>query len=237
MAAGRVERMPAAAAPDGSAGHANAAPASETLRQAAVFASGVLAIGRNDALRAIVEQAATLLGTPIAAMSIIDRDRQWCPVSIGLPNETPRELAFCAYAILTPDETFCVPDALADRRFADNPLVTHDPGIRFYAGAPIVDEDGQPLGAICAIDRQPRMPLSAAERTALQALARQAMVEIERSGERRSFAPEAIEHIVDQIRDAARQDDEPLLLALDRVVQSLEREIELPMPPDWPIYV
>jgi GAF domain-containing protein len=213
------------------------ASASETLRQAAVFASGVLAIGRNDALRAIVEQAATLLDTPIAAMSIIDRDRQWCPVAIGLPRETPRALAFCAYAILSPDRTFCVPDAAADQRFADNPLVTHDPGIRFYAGAPIVDRDGQPLGAICAIDRQPRRPLLPAEQSALQALAAEAMTEIERSEDRRTYAPDAIEHIVDQMRDAARSDDEPLLLALDRVVQSLEREIELPMPPDWPIYV
>jgi len=214
-----------------------ATPVPEMLRQAAVFASGVLAIGRNDRLRAIVGQAAALLGTPMAAMSIVDGDRQWMPVAIGLPEETPRALSFCAYAILTPDETFCVPDACEDARFAANLLVTHEPGIRFYAGAPIVDADGLPLGAICAIDRHPRAPLSAAERTALQRLAGQAMAEIERSEQRRAFAPEAIERIVDQMREAARRDDEPLLLALDRVVQSLEKELELPMPPQWPTYV
>lgn len=206
----------------------------EALRQAAVFASGVLAIRSNDALLAIVARASALLGTPMAAMSIIDRDRQWFPVAIGLPEQTPRSLSFCAYAILTPDDVFCVPDACADPRFVDNDLVTSGPRIRFYAGAPLVDGHGQPLGALCAIDHQPREPLSPQQQAALVALAAEAMAEIGRAEECRGFNAEAIEHVVAQIRAAARADDEPLLLALDRIVQSLEASNELPLPPGWP---
>lgn len=213
----------------------DAGPRAEVLRQAAVFASGVLAIRANDALLAIVARAAALVDTPMAALSILDRDRQWFPVAIGLPAQTPRSLSFCAHAILTPDKVFCVPDARADARFARNELVTSPPGIRFYAGAPLLDVDGQPLGALCAIDQRPREPLSAEQQRALADLAGEAMAEIRRAEECRVFAPEAIEYIVPQMRDAARVDDEPLLLALDRVVQLLEARQALSVSPGWPV--
>ena len=206
---------------------------SEVLRQAAVFASGVLAIRNNERLRAIVEQAAELLKTPIAALTIIDRDRQWCPVAIGVPSELPRQIAFCRYTIRNPDQTLCVLDATADARFADNPLVTQSEGVRFYAGSPLVDPDGLALGAICVLDHQPRESLPEDKRVALEALAREAMAILHDSIERAQFAPEAVDQIVEQIRDAARSDDEPLLLALDRIVQKLETEMALPLPPDW----
>lgn len=215
-------------------GQGSATSPAESLRQAAVFASGVLAIRDNDGLLAIVARASALLGTPMAAISIVDRDRQWFPVAIGLPEQTPRALSFCAYAMLTPHDTFCVPDASADARFADNDLVTSPPCIRFYAGAPLVDADGMALGALCVIDRQPRVPLSAGESVALTQLAAEAMGEVQGSEQCRRFGAQAIEHIVSQMREAARDDDETLLLSLDRIVQSLERDMELPLPPDWP---
>src|SRR4051812_989703 len=92
-------------------------------------------------LCSIVERAAAILHTPMAAISIVDRDRQWFPASVGLnASETSRDFSFCAHAIEHPDETLCVPDALADQRFAENPLVTGEPHIRFYAGVPLVAE-------------------------------------------------------------------------------------------------
>ena len=198
----------------------------ERLRQASVFASGVLAMRGNAKLQSIVERAAALLNTPIAAISVIDRDRQWFPVSIGLDiDATSREASFCAHAILSPGESFVVPDARTDERFAQNPLVTGRPSIRFYAGVPIVTAEGMPLGAICAIDQQSRPALTPEQDRALKQLAAEAVEEIERVEHARRFAADAIELIVNQIRDAAAREDEELLIALDRVLQSVERKL------------
>ncbi len=108
---------------------------------------------QHDALQDVVEEAARVARTPIATISIIDRRRQCILAKVGeVDEEMPRAISFCAHAIHRPGEPMIVPDARHDIRFCDNPLVTAPPFIRFYAGLPLVDRAGYPLGALCVID-------------------------------------------------------------------------------------
>lgn len=123
--------------------------------------------------------ASQICETPIAAISLIDENRQWFKSQIGLDvNETPRSHAFCNYAINNEDGLFIVPDADLDSRFAANPLVTDAPLIKFYAGSPLTTSDGYKIGTLCVIDRKPR-ELSEAQQRALSALSRSVMSLIE----------------------------------------------------------
>lgn len=146
-------------------------PASEEARLASLRSYGILDTPTEQAFEDIVDLAAIICGTPISAISFVDSNRQWFKAIHGLPvTETPRDVAFCAHAILG-REALVVPDATADARFADNALVLGDPGIRFYAGAPLVTGEGHALGSLCVIDRVPR-ELDAQQLWALTALSR-----------------------------------------------------------------
>lgn len=115
----------------------------------------------------ITRLAAFAMRAPVAVVTLVDKDRQWFKSCFGLDvTETPRDIAFCAHTIMS-DELLIVPDATKDPRFSNNPLVTEEPNVRFYAGAPIVSENGFRLGSVCVVDFEPH-PMPDPE--ALQAL-------------------------------------------------------------------
>ena len=138
----------------------------------------ILDTDADDRFDRITRLVAELLDVPIALVSLVDEKRQWFKSAAGLDaTETPREVAFCAHAILG-DDPLIVQNALDDERFHDNPLVQGDPNIRFYAGAPLILRDEIRLGTLCAIDTRARS-LSDRERTVLQELSRVVVDELE----------------------------------------------------------
>ncbi len=174
-----------------------AKPVDEQARLAALREYDILDTLPESAYDDIARIAAQICGTPIALVSLIDEDRQWFKASVGLEvKETPRDRAFCSHAILQPGSLLVVEDATQDPRFADNPLVLDEPGIRFYAGAPLVTSDGHALGALCVIDRKPSR-LTDVQLESLQALARQVISQLEL---RRSVAQ--LERSADQLEQA-----------------------------------
>ncbi len=153
-------------------------PANETLRRAALENYAVLDTPPEQAYDDLARIAAQICGAPICLVSLVDEARQWFKARVGIEAvETPRDVAFCAHAILQRD-VFEVPDARLDPRFADNPLVTAAPSIRFYAGAPLVTPDNFALGTLCVIDRKPRR-LNETQREGLAALSRQVVAQLE----------------------------------------------------------
>lgn len=131
-------------------------PPNEEQRLALLHSLDLLDTPAEPLFDRITQLVAKVLNVPIALVSLVDSDRQWFKSRVGLnTTETPREVAFCAHAILRP-EPFVVADATKDERFSDNPLVTSSPNIRFYAGIPICSTGGLSVGTLCAIDSKPR---------------------------------------------------------------------------------
>jgi PAS domain S-box-containing protein len=141
----------------------------------------------EQALDDLTALAAHICEAPIALISLVGEDRQWFKAKVGLEMaETPRDISFCGHALHQRD-LFIVRDATQDERFADNPMVTGEPGVRFYAGAPLVNGDDAPLGTLCVIDRVPRT-LTQAQQQALRVLARQVMTHLDLRRDTRRLA-------------------------------------------------
>lgn len=153
-------------------------PANEAERLRTLRAYKILDTKPEERFDELTQLAALICGTPISLISLLDSDRQWFKSRFGLDRqETPRAQAFCTHAIMQP-ELFVIPDASKDELFANNPLVTGDLHIRFYAGEPLAARDGHLLGTICVMDREPHT-LTDSQMEALKIVGRLVIANIE----------------------------------------------------------
>ncbi len=166
-------------------------PADEAERLAALREYDVLDTPPEQSFDDLAMLAAHICKTPIALVTLVDETRQWFKASIGMTAaETSRDMAFCAHTILNKEDILEVRDALSDPRFLDSALVTSDPHVRFYAGAPLLTPGGHALGALCVMDREPRA-LDSGQLAALRALGRQALSQLELRRQSRELANES----------------------------------------------
>ena len=153
-------------------------PKNEAKRLKVLWQYDVLDTVPEEIFDDLTDLAAHICEAPIALISLVDEDRQWFKSTLGVTlRETSRDISFCAHAILNND-LLIVPDATQDERFKNNPLVTSDPKIRFYAGAPLLTPDGYALGTLCVMDNVPRT-LRSEQQQALLVLARHVMTQLE----------------------------------------------------------
>ena len=172
---------------DGGARPAREAPAcgapgpawAESDRLAALQGYAILDTPREPEFDDVARLAADIFDAPIAVVNLIAEGRQWFKAEVGIgADELPLDVSICAHAILQPG-IFVVPDTTLDSRFRENPLVTGEPGLRFYAGALLETPEGLPLGTVCVLDTKPRPGISERERLTLEVLARQVMTQLE----------------------------------------------------------
>jgi GAF domain-containing protein len=185
-------------------------PPNEAARLKALRRYQLLDSLPEDIYNDITRIASAICGTPVAIINLIDEHRQWTKARYGIElKEFPRDQSFCAHAILQPDEIMLVPDARYDERFFDNPLVMGDLPVIFYAGMPIVDSGGYPLGTLCVVDNRPR-EMSDQKLMALKALAklvqtnfelRITKMELEENRERLLLAQPLINTILNEVEN------------------------------------
>lgn len=153
-------------------------PAPDRDRVASLQKYAILDTEPEQAFDDLTLLASFVCKTPIALISLVDEDRQWFKSKVGMDDsQTPRDIAFCSVAIQQTD-VMVVPDTLQDERFRNNPLVVSGPRIRFYAGAPLINDEGYALGTLCVVDRTPR-EFGADQKEALQALGRLVLAQLE----------------------------------------------------------
>jgi len=153
-------------------------PPNEKKRLKVLWQYEVLHTVPEEVFDDLTELAARICEAPIALISLVDEKRQWFKSRVGISHsETERDVSFCAHAILQSD-LFIIPDATLDKRFANSPLVTSDPKVRFYAGAPLVTPDGHALGTLCVMDSVP-LELNPDQRQALRVLAHHVVSQLE----------------------------------------------------------
>lgn len=197
-------------------------PIDDERRLRVLESLNILDSGPEAGFDDLVHLASALCHTPISAVSLVDRDRQWFKSIVGLTvSETARDLSFCSHAIQDPHEIMVVEDALRDPRFAENGLVTGDPHIRFYAGVPLV-VNGEAIGALCIIDVLPRN-LSAEDHETMHRLARQAVAQLELRRTIQILEKQTVELAV------ARDDARANARAKAALLANLSHEIRTPM--------
>jgi two-component system sensor histidine kinase/response regulator len=177
----------------------------EAKRLAALHAYNILDTAPEQNYDDFTKLASMICGTPVSLISLVDKDRQWFKSNQGLDSpETSRTVSFCAHAIHQ-TEVYSVPDAQEDPKFSENPLVVGTPHIRFYAGAPLITPEGDALGTLCVIDKEPK-ELTEDQKDALQALARQVMVQLElrRSVEAQHKAAQEQERVTKALNQSQR---------------------------------
>ena len=155
-------------------------PANESLRLQSLAEHELLNTVPEEVYDDITRLAAEICGTPIAAINLVAGQLQWSKSAYSQQGDSeglhaymrgPREYSFCAHSILNPTEAMVVPDARYDERFSDNPLTVNEPYVVFYAGVPVIDAEGLPLGSLCVLDSRPR-ELSEHKLESLKALAK-----------------------------------------------------------------
>jgi len=189
---------------------------SETERLETLYRYQILDTKPEQAFDDLTLLASYICETPIALITLIDADRQWFKSRVGVSaSETSRSISFCSHAI---EQTglYIVADATSDAKFRDNPLVTGDPNIRFYAGAPLITPSGQALGTLCVIDRIPRT-LTAPQIEALEALRRQVQAQLELRVNLRD-----LEQALSR-RDQAEADQRRLISTLKSSIEGLNK--------------
>ena len=196
----------------------------DAVRLSALYGCGILNTPHEKAFDDITRLIAEICEVPVALVTLVDRDRQWFKAAVGTElRETPVEVSLCAHALLEA-ELLVVPDTRKDIRFVENPLVTGEPFLRFYAGALLRTPDGLALGTLCVLDTVPRT-LTEKQINALRILAREVMTQIEL---RRRIKEQ--DTLIAQ-REAARSELVKVSNKHKRVAEVLQRSLLLTPPP------
>jgi anti-sigma regulatory factor (Ser/Thr protein kinase) len=210
----------------------------ETARLAALRSYRILDTAPEQQFDDLTLLASHICGTPIAAISLIDDRRQWFKSRVGLSiAEAERSIAFCTHA-MAQRSMLIVPDAQLDARFRDNPMVTGEPHVRFYAGTPLMTPEGHALGTLCVVDHAPRT-LTEEQRQALDALGRQVQAQLElrrnltelnRALAARDIAEAAQDQLIRDLRESVDQVNK--LSALIPYTSTCELNMVIPATPE-----